>query len=450
MRSARPKVLHALGGSALLTHVLNAARALKPARICVVYGHGGGQIMQAMAGATDLVFVKQAKQLGTAHALAQAVPQLKRGGRTLVLYGDVPLITPATLRTLLRRAGNGAALLTAELDDPSGYGRILRDERDAVTGIVEHRDASLEQLEIREINSGILALPTNKIAGWLKRISNRNSQREYYLTDVVALALADGVRVASAQPQTADEILGVNSPAQLAELERHYQARQVQALLDRGVTLADPARVDVRGTLSCGRDVRIDINTVFEGSVKLGADVDIGAHCVIRNAVIGTGTRIAPFSHIDGAVIGARCRIGPYARLRPGAVLAAEAHAGNFVEIKNSSLGAGSKANHLSYIGDADVGRNVNIGAGVITCNYDGVNKHRTDIGDGAFIGSDSQLIAPVSVGRGATIGAGSTITEDAPAGQLTLTRPAQVTVEGWRRPQRQSLNKPARKKGQR
>lgn len=442
MRSARPKVLHALGGSALLSHVLNAARALKPARICVVYGHGGDQIMEAVAGASDLVFARQAKQLGTAHALAQAVPQLKRGGRTLVLYGDVPLITPPTLRTLLRRAGGGAALLTAELDDPSGYGRILRDERDAVTGIVEHRDASLEQLEIREINSGILALPTNRIAGWLKRISNRNSQREYYLTDVVALALADGVRVASAQPQTADEILGVNSPAQLAELERHYQARQVQALLDRGVTLADPARVDVRGTLSCGRDVRIDINCVFEGSVKLGSDVEIGAHCVIRDAVIGTGSRIAPFSHIDGAVIGARCRVGPYARLRPGSVLAAEAHAGNFVEIKNSSLGAHAKANHLSYIGDADVGRDVNIGAGVITCNYDGVNKHRTEIGDGAFIGSDSQLIAPVSVGRGATIGAGSTITEDAPADRLTLARPAQVTVEGWRRPQRLSKSK--------
>ena len=434
MRSRLPKVLHPLGGRPLIAHSLGTARALKPARICVVYGHGGEQVPQAI-GADDLVFVKQQPQLGTGHALAQALPSLDGGGLTLVLYGDVPLIGEETLAAMIARGGDRLTLLTAELDDPSGYGRIVRNRRGSITAIVEEKDASVEQRRIREINSGIMALPTDRLRDWMPRLSNNNAQSEYYLTDVVPLALADRVAVAHVKARADWEILGVNSKQQLAQLERIYQRTGASRLMDAGVTLADPARIDVRGTLACGADVRIDVNCVFEGEVKLADQVEIGAHCVIRNAEIGAGSRIEPFTHIDSARIGAHCRVGPYARLRPGARLDEEVHVGNFVEVKEAQLGARSKANHLAYVGDATVGRDVNIGAGTITCNYDGANKHRTVIEDEVQIGSDVQLVAPVTVGRGATIGAGTTVWKSAPPGELTVNEKTQVTKPGWKRP---------------
>jgi bifunctional UDP-N-acetylglucosamine pyrophosphorylase / glucosamine-1-phosphate N-acetyltransferase len=434
MRSRLPKVLHPLAGRPLIAHVITAARALKPARICVVYGHGGEQVPQAM-GADDLAFVKQQPQLGTGHALAQALPRLDGGGLTLVLYGDVPLIGEETLAAMIARGGDRLTLLTAEIDDPSGYGRIVRNRRGSITAIVEEKDASAEQRRIREINSGIMALPTDRLQGWMPRLSNRNAQGEYYLTDVVPLALADRVAVANVKARDEWEILGVNSKQQLAQLERAYQHAQAAGLMDAGVTLADPARIDVRGSLACGADVRIDVNCVFEGEVKLADHVEIGAHCVIRNAEIGAGSRIEPFTHIDSARIGAHCRVGPYARLRPGARLDEDVHIGNFVEVKEAQIGARSKANHLAYVGDATVGRDVNIGAGTITCNYDGANKHRTVIEDDVQIGSDVQLVAPVTVGKGATIGAGTTVWKAAPPDELTVNEKAQVTKPGWKRP---------------
>lgn len=436
MRSRLPKVLHALAGRPLIAHVVATARALKPARICVVYGHGGEQVPQAMT-APDLRFVRQQPQLGTGHALAQAQPELlASAGLTLVLYGDVPLIGEETLAAMIAGGGDRLTLLTAELGDPTGYGRILRNKRGSITSIVEEKDASAEQRRIREINTGIMALPTSRLQDWTSKLSNRNAQREYYLTDVVPLALADKVPVASVKARAEWEILGVNSKEQLARLERIYQGETAARLMDEGVALADPARLDVRGELACGTDVRIDVNCVFEGEVSLGDRVEIGAHCVVRNSQIGPDTRIEPFTYIDAARIGANCRIGPYARLRPGARLAQEVHIGNFVEVKESDVGARSKANHLSYIGDTTVGRDVNIGAGTITCNYDGAAKHRTVIEDDVFIGSDTQLVAPVTVRRGATIGAGSTITREAPAEQLTLSRVKQHSLP-WRRPQK-------------
>jgi bifunctional UDP-N-acetylglucosamine pyrophosphorylase/glucosamine-1-phosphate N-acetyltransferase len=361
---------------------------------------------------------------------------------TLVLYGDVPLTTAATLRRLLAAAGDDKlAILTVELDDPSGYGRIVRaapGNGGAIERIVEQKDASERERAIREINTGILVAPTAKLKQWLATLSNQNAQGEYYLTDIVARAVVDGVEVVSAQPDAAWETLGVNSKLQLAQLERIYQRNLADALLEQGVTLADPARLDVRGTLRCGRDVEIDVGCVFEGTVTLADGVHIGAHCVIRDAQIGAGAAIKPFCHIDGAAVGAAAQIGPYARLRPGTTLAEEVHVGNFVEIKNSQLAAHSKANHLAYVGDATVGARVNIGAGVITCNYDGANKFRTVIEDDAFIGSDSQLIAPVRIGRGATIGAGATISKDAPDGKLTITSGKQLTIDHWQRPVKQ------------
>jgi bifunctional UDP-N-acetylglucosamine pyrophosphorylase / glucosamine-1-phosphate N-acetyltransferase len=436
MRSRLPKVLHALAGRPLLAHVIGIARALKPARICVVYGHGGEQVPQAMA-APDLVFVRQQPQLGTGHALAQAQPQLLTGaGLTLVLYGDVPLIGEETLAAMIAGGGDRLTLLTAELDDPAGYGRILRNKRGSITAIVEEKDASAEQRKVREVNTGIMALPTARLRDWTSKLSNRNAQREYYLTDVVPLALADKVSVASVKARAEWEILGVNSKEQLAQLERVHQRETAARLMDEGVTLADPTRLDVRGQLACGADVRIDVNCVFEGEVRLGDRVEIGAHCVVRNAEVGPDTRIEPFTYIDAAKIGAHCRIGPYARLRPGASLAEEVHIGNFVEVKEAQIGARSKANHLAYIGDATVGRDVNVGAGTITCNYDGANKHRTVIEDDVFIGSDTQLVAPVTVRRGATIGAGSTVTREAPADMLTLSRVKQQSLR-WKRPQK-------------
>jgi len=432
MFSATPKVLHRLAGTPLLGHVVQTARALRPERIVVVYGHGGEQVPQALH-ADDLTFVLQEPQLGTGHALQQALPTLS-AQRTLILYGDVPLITALTLQRALESA-DGLMLLTAYPPDPGGYGRIVRDAAGAVVRIVEERDANAAQKSIAEINTGILAAPRAKLASWLSRIGNDNAQREYYLTDVVAQALADGTSIYTSQPAEVCEILGVNSKQQLAELERIYQRQQATRLMEQGVTLADPARIDIRGSLTCGADVSIDVGCVFEGDVVLEEGASIGAHCVLKDVHIETCAQVLPFCHIDGARIGAHARVGPYARMRPGTALAPHTHVGNFVETKNTSLGEGSKANHLTYLGDATIGRNVNIGAGTITCNYDGANKYQTIIGDGAFIGSDSQLVAPVHVGENATIGAGSTVTRDAPAGELTLSRAKQVSVKGWKRP---------------
>ncbi|MFN7086465.1 MAG: bifunctional UDP-N-acetylglucosamine diphosphorylase/glucosamine-1-phosphate N-acetyltransferase GlmU [Burkholderiales bacterium] len=434
MHSHLPKVLHLLAGRPLISHVIASARALGAARICVVYGHGGEQVPLAVA-APDIVCVRQEPQLGTGHALQQALPQFGKAPLTVVLYGDVPLIRPETLRAMTSGDRERLVLLTARLTEPAGYGRIVRDRKGRITKIVEEKDASAAQRRIREVNTGIMALPTRHLAGWLGKLGNDNAQREYYLTDVVALALADGVAVEAVSAADAWETFGVNSKTQLAQLERIYQRRCADRLLEQGVSLADPTRLDVRGELLCGNDVRIDVNCVFEGRVTLGDAVEIGAHCVLKSVEIGAGTRIEPFTHIDDAVIGAGCRVGPYARIRPGTRLGEDVHIGNFVEIKNSEIGAHSKANHLAYVGDSSVGRNVNIGAGAITCNYDGARKHRTVIEDDVHIGSDVQLIAPVTIGKGATIGAGATITKDAPPGELTFTKAEQVTLRGWKRP---------------
>jgi bifunctional UDP-N-acetylglucosamine pyrophosphorylase / glucosamine-1-phosphate N-acetyltransferase len=433
MRSELPKVLHRLAGRPLLEHVLTSARSLAPRQTVVVYGHGGEAVRESISE-QGLVWVRQTPQRGTGHALQQALPALDISVATLVLYGDVPLTRRATLERLVGAAGEGIALLTVELADPSGYGRIIRQGAEVVR-IVEQKDASADERAIREVNTGLMVLPTARLAGWLSRLGDENAQREYYLTDVIALAATDGVSVRAVQPTDAWETLGVNSKADLAMLERILQRETAARLLDEGVTLADPLRVDVRGELACGRDVAIDVNCVFEGRVELGDDVHVGAHCVLRDVRVAPGTRIEPFCHIVDAEIGRNCRIGPYARIRPATRLAEDVHIGNFVEVKASEIGMGSKANHLSYIGDSSVGRNVNVGAGTITCNYDGANKHRTVIEDDVFIGSDSQLVAPVRVGRGATLGAGTTLVKDAPEGELTVSRARQATVRGWKRP---------------
>ena len=438
MQSNRPKVLHPLAGRAMLSHVLDSARALQASCIAVVVGHGAELVQQAFTAQRDLQFARQQPQLGTGHAVLQAASLLKEDGQedvTLVLYGDVPLVQVDTLRALLAARQGGLAVLTEVLLDPTGYGRIVRDVEGQICAIVEHKDASLAQRAITEVNTGIIAAPTAQLKAWLRQIKNTNAQGEYYLTDIIAMAVAEGVPVNSAQPSAAYETLGVNSRAQQAQLERLWQLELAHRQLELGVTLADPARLDVRGSLVCGQDVLIDVGCVFEGKVSLGNGVYVGAHCVIREATIGAGTRIEPFSHLEQVTVGAEARVGPYARLRPGTVLADRTHVGNFVEIKNSHLGVESKANHLAYVGDADIGERVNIGAGTITCNYDGVNKHRTVIEDDAFIGSDTQLVAPVRVGRGATLGAGTTLTHDAPAGKLTFSRAKQTTIDGWQRP---------------
>ncbi|HDR9505183.1 UDP-N-acetylglucosamine diphosphorylase/glucosamine-1-phosphate N-acetyltransferase [Burkholderia cepacia] len=435
MRSALPKVLHPLAGRPLLSHVIDTARTLQPSRLVVVVGHGAERVQAAVA-APDVQFAVQAEQLGTGHAVRQALPLLDPAQPTLVLYGDVPLTRASTLRHLVDAARDGRyGILTVTLDDPTGYGRIVRDAAGFVTRIVEQKDASPEELKIAEINTGIIVTPTAQLSMWLGALKNENAQGEYYLTDVVELAIEAGFEVVTAQPDDEWETLGVNSKAQLAELERIHQRTVADALLVDGVTLADPARIDVRGTLRCGRDVSIDVNCVFEGNVTLADNVTIGANCVIRNASVGAGTRIDAFSHIDGAELGANTVIGPYARLRPGAQLADEAHVGNFVEVKNAVIGHGSKANHLTYIGDADIGARVNIGAGTITCNYDGANKFRTVIEDDVFVGSDTQLVAPVRVGRGVTIAAGTTIWKDVADGLLALNEKTQTTKSGYVRP---------------
>ena len=434
MQSDLPKVLHPLAGKPLLSHVIDTARTLSPSRVCVVYGHGGDMVPSRLA-ADDLRFVLQAPQLGTGHAVMQAADVLDDAVPTLVLYGDVPLTAAQTLQTLVDKAGNEKlAVLTVDLEDPAGYGRIVRADK-RIVRIVEQKDASESERAIQEVNTGILVAPTRALKTWLGKLSNNNAQQEYYLTDVIAMAVQDGIPVESAQPAQVWETLGVNSKVQLAELERIYQRNIANTLLDQGVTLADPNRLDVRGALRCGRDVSIDVGCVFEGEVVLGDGVSIGANCVIRDATIDRGVTVKAFSHIDGATIGADAQIGPYARLRPGTELGADVHVGNFVEIKNSQFDAHSKANHLAYVGDATVGARVNIGAGTITCNYDGANKHRTVIEDDAFIGSDTQLVAPVTVGKGATLGAGTTLTKDAPPDSLTVSRAKQISITGWHRP---------------
>ena len=434
MQSDLPKVLHPLAGKPLLSHVISTAKALNPSRICVVYGHGGDLVPSQLA-AEDVRFVLQSPQLGTGHAVMQASDALDDSAPTLVLYGDVPLTTATTLQTLVGKAGKERlAVLTVDLEDPTGYGRIVR-ENNRIVRIVEQKDASDSERAIREVNTGILVAPTRALKSWLSKLSNNNAQQEYYLTDVIAMAVKEGTPVESAQPAQVWETLGVNSKVQLAELERIYQRAIANALLEQGVTLADPNRIDVRGELHCGRDVSIDVGCVFEGEVVLGDGVVIGANCVIRDAKIHSGAMIKPFSHIDGTRIGSDAQIGPYARLRPGTVLGDDVHVGNFVEIKNSQFDAHSKANHLAYVGDATVGARVNIGAGTITCNYDGANKHRTVIEDDAFIGSDTQLVAPVTVGKGATIGAGTTLTKDAPPDSLTVSRAKQTSIASWQRP---------------
>ncbi|HJV24377.1 MAG TPA: bifunctional UDP-N-acetylglucosamine diphosphorylase/glucosamine-1-phosphate N-acetyltransferase GlmU [Aromatoleum sp.] len=435
MRSVLPKVLQPIAGQPMLGHVVSTARALQASRICVVYGHAG-EAVRARFGDEEVAWALQEPQLGTGHAVQQALPHLSDGETALVLYGDVPLIGAATLRRLQDAAGNGRlALLTVELADPTGYGRILRNADGKVVRIVEQRDASVEERRVREVNTGILVAPVARLRDWLGRIGNDNAQGEYYLTDIIGLAVADGVEVVTVQPDAVWETLGVNSKPQLAELERIHQRNLAQRLMEEGVTVIDPARIDVRGELVCGRDVEIDVNCVFEGRVELADDVRIGANCVIRNARIGAGTRLAPFSHVEDTVTGRECVIGPYARTRPGTTLGDDVHLGNFVEVKNSAIADHSKANHLAYVGDADVGQRVNIGAGTITCNYDGANKFRTVIEDDVFIGSDTQLVAPVRVGRGATLGAGTTLTKDAPPEQLTVSRARQLSIAGWKRP---------------
>jgi len=436
MHSDLPKVLHTLAGRPLLAHVLEQARALKPQRIVVIYGHGGDAVPRALAS-DDLVWALQSPQRGTGHAVMQALPHLIDSVPTLVLYGDVPLTAAQSLATLVEPASQGAlSILTVDLDDPTGYGRIVRDGG-RVVRIVEHKDADSATRAIREVNTGILAAPTPALQRWLAGLSDNNAQGEYYLTDIVAAAVADGVMVEATQPAHDWETLGVNSRAQLAQLERIYQRTQADRLMEAGVALADPARLDIRGTLECGRDVFIDVGCVFEGQVRLAAGVTVGPYCVLRNVSLGERAQVLAFSHLDGAQVGADARVGPYARLRPGTELGEGSHVGNFVEMKATRLGAGSKANHLAYVGDAEVGERVNIGAGTITCNYDGVNKHRTIIEDDAFIGSDTQLVAPVRVGKGATLGAGTTLTRDAPADQLTVSRARQTAIPGWKRPTR-------------
>ncbi|MDD5250393.1 MAG: bifunctional UDP-N-acetylglucosamine diphosphorylase/glucosamine-1-phosphate N-acetyltransferase GlmU [Rhodocyclaceae bacterium] len=434
MRSELPKVLHAIGGKPMLAHVLAVARALQPRRIVVVYGHGGERVKAALA-APDIHWAQQEPQLGTGHAVLQALPYLDAAAPTLVLYGDVPLTRADTLRRLIDvAAADALALLTVQLDEPHGYGRIVRNDG-AIRRIVEEKDADDAERAIQEINTGMLVAPTAQLARWLPALGNRNAQGEYYLTDIVALAVAEGLPVRSAHPGAQWEVQGVNSKAQLAELERIHQRNIAAALLEHGVTLADPARIDVRGELVCGADVSIDVGCVFEGRVELADGVSVGPHCVLKDVAVGAGARIHAFCHLDAATVGPRDLIGPYARLRPGTALGADVHVGNFVEVKNSSIADHSKANHLAYIGDASVGQRVNVGAGTITCNYDGAFKHRTVIEDDVFIGSDTQLVAPVTVGRGATLGAGTTLTRDAPPDQLTVSRPRQVSVSGWKRP---------------
>ncbi len=436
MRSALPKVLHPIAGNSMLGHVIHSARQLDPQRIHVVIGHGAEAVRERLA-ADDLNFVLQDKQLGTGHAVAQAVPFIE-SDTVLILYGDVPLIEVETLQRLLRKvAPQQLGLLTVELDDPTGYGRIVRDADGKVTAIVEQKDANEAERAITEGNTGILALPFAQLGGWMSRLSNNNAQGEYYLTDVIAMAVSDGLVVATEQPHDAMEVQGANDRKQLSELERHYQLRAGRRLMAQGVTLRDPARFDVRGEITVGRDVLIDINVILEGKVVIEDDVVIGPNCVIKDSTLRKGVVIKANSHIEGAILGEGSDAGPFARLRPGTVLEARAHVGNFVELKNAHLGEGAKAGHLTYLGDAEVGARTNIGAGTITCNYDGANKWKTVLGEDVFIGSNNSLVAPVDISSGATTAAGSTITQNVDNAQLAVGRARQKNIDGWKRPEK-------------
>jgi bifunctional UDP-N-acetylglucosamine pyrophosphorylase/glucosamine-1-phosphate N-acetyltransferase len=441
MNSDLPKVLQPLAGRPLLRHVIDTSRVLSADNIFIVYGHGGAEVQAALSDA-PVDWVLQTVQLGTGHAVMQALPMIGEKDLVLILYGDVPLIRAATLRTLLAAADSGGdaaalALITAEVPDATGYGRILRHENGAPAGIVEERDATAEQRRIREISTGLMAMGAKDLRVWLAGLSNDNTQHEYYLTDIVAAAVKGGALVRTILIDDPAEVLGVNDKVQLADVEAQYRRMRARELMLAGATLADPTRIDIRGEVTLGRDVLIDVGVVFSGTVHLGDRVRIGPYCLIHESSIGVGSEVRANSVLDGAQVGERCIVGPFARLRPGTVLAREAHIGNFVEVKNTTVGAGSKANHLTYLGDSSIGSGVNVGAGSITCNYDGVNKWTTEIGDGAFIGSGTMMVAPVRIGENATIGAGSTITESAPDGQLTLTRAKQTTVENWTRPVR-------------
>ncbi|MDH5445468.1 MAG: bifunctional UDP-N-acetylglucosamine diphosphorylase/glucosamine-1-phosphate N-acetyltransferase GlmU [Gammaproteobacteria bacterium] len=435
MKSSLPKVLHPLGGTPLLGHVIKAANTLTPAKLIVVYGHGGQQVQETINN-DSISWVEQAEQLGTGHAVNQAMPEVDEDSIVLVLYGDVPLINSSTLSDLVYQAGDDSlGLLTVHLDDPTGYGRIARDAHGKVQYIVEQKDANSEELEISESNTGILAVNGSKLKSWLSQLKNNNAQGEYYLTDIIAMAVRDNVEVKATHPESEEEVLGVNSRSQLAHLERHYQRLQAEDLMAQGVTIIDPSRIDIRGEVTVGKDITLDINVILEGKVSIADNVSIGANCVIKDSIIEEGVELKPMCVIEQARIGKEAIVGPYSRLRPGADLAGGNHIGNFVEIKNSNIGQGSKVNHLTYIGDTDMGSGVNIGAGTITANYDGANKHRTTIEDNASTGSNSVLVAPIKVGKGATIGAGTVLRKEAPEGELTLSVVKQKTIEGWKRP---------------
>lgn len=435
MHSSLPKVLHEVGAKPILGHVIDCAKALNPDKVIVVYGFGG-EIVKNAFSQENITWVNQAEQLGTGHAVQQAVPYLEDNAKTLILLGDVPLVDVESCKNLVAQSTHQLVIQSFNKADPTGYGRIVRSPDGQVNAIVEHKDATDAQRNILEVNTGIMAMPNKYLKKWLSRLTNNNAQGEYYLTDIVSLAVTEGVSVNAEIIKDEWSVTGINSKADLVQIERVYQTRVAQKLLQQGVTLKDASRLDVRGNLTCGRDVEVDVNCVFEGNVILGDFVKIAANCVIKNAVIAAGTKIAAFTHIDDTEIGQNSRIGPFARLRPGTTLAADTHIGNFVELKNAQVDIGSKVNHLSYIGDTTIGKHVNVGAGTITCNYDGANKFRTVIEDGAFIGSDSQLVAPVTIGKNATIAAGSTITKDAPADALTLCRARdQKSIVGWQRP---------------
>ena len=434
MKSLLPKVLHPVGGKPLLEHVINTAQALSPAALHVVVGHGSEQVQQALSG-YDINWVEQSQRLGTGHAVMQALPAVADDSVVLVLYGDVPLTRLATLQHLVSQARNGPALLTALLDNPQGYGRVLRNREGALIGVVEEKDATDEQRLLQEVNTGLLAAPARDFQAYLPRVDNKNQQGEYYLPDIIRLAVAEGNTVASCAAECELETLGVNDRVQLNQVEREYQRRLAEQLMREGVSIADPARLDIRGNLTCGEEVFIDINAVFEGDVKLGAGVSVGANCVLSDVTVADGATIHPMSHLQGATVGKACSVGPYARLRPGMVLADGARIGNFVETKKANIGAGSKVNHLSYIGDCEMGAEVNIGAGTITCNYDGLNKHKTEIGQGVFVGSNSTLVAPLSIEDHGFVAAGSTVTTTVGKDELAVSRARQRNIKGWNRP---------------
>ncbi len=442
MKSSLPKVLHSIGGKAMLQHVIDAASSLENSHTHIVVGHGAEQVEAALSG-QDVKFALQAEQLGTGHAVAQAMPEVSSDSVVLVLYGDVPLTRTETMAELVAIAARGQfGLLTVDLADPTGYGRIVRSDVGDVVAIVEHKDANPEQLAITEVNTGILAVPAALLQEWIPQLSSNNAQGEYYLTDIIAMAAEQGISIKAIQPTTEQEVQGVNNRLQQAELERWYQRQQAERLMVEGVSLADPARLDIRGEVSVGHDVQIDVNVILEGQVTIGDNVIIESNCIIRDSVIGSGSHIKANSLLEEAQLAEQCDVGPYARLRPGSQLAAKAKVGNFVETKKALIGEGSKVNHLTYIGDAEIGTGVNVGAGTITCNYDGVNKSKTVIGDGAFIGSNSSLVAPVNVGAGATVGAGSTISKDVADDQLAVTRAKQANINNWQRPTKKDPQK--------